>query len=113
MVTWPSAINTALLSLRTHKTVVPCICALPLLLRIHSLYRAGGIVHRRGVPNHAKHSGTAKRLHFAFLCNISQLLSGGWLGRRGRILSLRFFVEGLKMILKGFYIPSQCLKACS
>src|ERR1700722_15411037 len=38
MVTWPSAISTALLSLRTHKTVVPCISALPWLSRIPALY---------------------------------------------------------------------------
>jgi hypothetical protein len=29
MVTWPSAMSTTLLSLRTHKTVVPCIGELP------------------------------------------------------------------------------------
>src|SRR6267142_4722041 len=42
MVTWPSAIKTTLASLRTHKTVVPCIvpCISPLfwLLGIPSLY---------------------------------------------------------------------------
>jgi hypothetical protein len=32
--------STALLSLRTHSTVVPCIGALPWLLRIPSLYSA-------------------------------------------------------------------------
>src|SRR5215510_12705002 len=41
MVTWPSAINTTLLSLRTHKTVVPCICAPCWLLCIQPLYNRG------------------------------------------------------------------------
>src|SRR5580700_3111001 len=43
MVTCPSAINTTLLSLRTHNTVVPCIapcdCAFPWLIGIPPLYR--------------------------------------------------------------------------
>src|SRR5579863_7445889 len=47
MVTWPSAIITTLLSLRTHRTVVPCIGALPWLLRIPSLY-SGDYFKARG-----------------------------------------------------------------
>src|SRR6266404_9901499 len=39
MVTWPSAISTALLSLRTQRTVVPCIRALPCRFCIQPLYR--------------------------------------------------------------------------
>src|SRR5437868_5233739 len=38
MVTWPSAMSTALLSLRTNSTVVPCICALLSRFRIPPLY---------------------------------------------------------------------------
>src|SRR6266576_3211962 len=38
MVTWPSAISTTLASLRTHKTVVPCISPLFWLLGIPPLY---------------------------------------------------------------------------
>src|SRR5258707_703829 len=38
MVTCPSAISTTLLSLRTHSTVVPCICALPWPVCIPPLY---------------------------------------------------------------------------
>src|SRR5271163_3864634 len=54
MVTCPSAISTALLSLRTHRTVVPCISALPWLLRILSLYSGGA------GPGHARHAKPAK-----------------------------------------------------
>src|ERR1700759_3224967 len=43
MVTWPSAISTTLLSLRTHKTVVPCICALSSLFCIRPLYNWCGL----------------------------------------------------------------------
>src|SRR5260370_40244528 len=39
MVTWPSAISTALLSLRTQSTVVPCISALSWRFGIRALYR--------------------------------------------------------------------------
>src|SRR5580658_8811976 len=56
MVTCPSAISTALLSLRTHKTVVPCICALPWLVRIQSLY--SGVAG----PSHAKHDEPPKTM---------------------------------------------------
>src|ERR1700721_595002 len=41
MVTCPSAISTTLLSLRTHRTVVPCICALSSLFGIPPLYTRG------------------------------------------------------------------------
>src|SRR5690348_12239431 len=41
MVTWPSAMSTALFSLRTSSTVVPCIGALPCLLGIQLLYSRG------------------------------------------------------------------------
>src|SRR5271165_572498 len=39
MVTCPSAINTTFPSLRTHKTVVPCICPLPFGFSILVVYR--------------------------------------------------------------------------
>src|SRR5208283_898626 len=48
IVTCPSAISTALLSLRTHRTVVPCICALPWLLRIPPLYSGDWFKARLG-----------------------------------------------------------------
>src|ERR1700684_3024635 len=37
-VTWPSAASTTLLSLRTHSTVVPCICCDFRAIRIRQLY---------------------------------------------------------------------------
>src|SRR5580693_3157366 len=50
MVTCPSAISTTLLSLRTHKTVVPCICALSSLFRIPPLYNLDGLGQKQRWP---------------------------------------------------------------
>src|SRR5580700_660413 len=51
MVTWPSAMSTALFSLRTHKTVVPCISALPGLLRIPTVYTGSRSKHAAGLTS--------------------------------------------------------------
>ena len=47
MVTWPSAAITTLLSLRTHSTVVPCICSLLCVIGIRRLYLGGMALTRR------------------------------------------------------------------
>src|ERR1700679_1256870 len=41
MVTWPSAVSTTLLSLRTHSTVVPCIWSFLWVMDIQQLYSGG------------------------------------------------------------------------
>src|SRR5580700_2835728 len=100
MVTWPSAISTALLSLRTHKTVVPCISALPWLLRIPTLYS--------GLPREARKSAYLARRPFILVSRgelqwiLSRGRSGrrrGWSGgRRGRS-AWRSFGETLEVVL--------------
>ena len=49
IVTCPSAAITTLLSRRTHKTVVPCICAEFLLIGIPGLYRERRLRPMRGL----------------------------------------------------------------
>src|SRR6204780_3451505 len=61
-VTCPSAASTTLLSLRTHSTVVPCICSLLCVIGIRRLYPAAARMGHcdREVPefNPTRHSGT-------------------------------------------------------
>ena len=59
MVTWPSAMSTTLLSLRTHSTVVPCICGSPAAFRILQVYRdpAFGSWRRRSAAPSGRHLG--------------------------------------------------------
>src|SRR5580698_8865566 len=70
MVTCPSAISTTLLSLRTHKTVVPCICALSSLFRIPPLYNLDGLGQKQGRAPASTHKsslqGTSGSVVFFF-----------------------------------------------
>src|SRR5580658_5512427 len=63
-VTWPSAVRTTLLSLRTHSTVVPCICSLLCVIGIRRLYpAAAGMGHWDGQMldlSQRHHSGAEK-----------------------------------------------------
>src|SRR5580704_4722353 len=65
MVTWPSAVSTTLLSLRTHNTVVPCICSLLCVIGIRRLYpAAAGMGHRDAEVldlSQRRHRGTETR----------------------------------------------------
>src|SRR5580693_2119554 len=45
-VTWPSAVRTTLLSLRTHRTVVPCICSVLCVIGIRRLYSGGAEIEK-------------------------------------------------------------------
>src|SRR5580704_17183183 len=101
MVTCPSAINTALLSLRTHSTVVPCICALPWLLRIRALYSVAMLQARE----------SALRARGRFQCFGHWELLGffrrgrrrrGWLGGRGLRETIEVSLQDLDLEL---YFP--------
>src|SRR5580698_4875284 len=63
MVTWPSAISTTLLSLRTHKTVVPCICALSALFCIRPLYNLDGLGQKQRRLRRASTRGGSQASH--------------------------------------------------
>src|ERR1700722_18445394 len=111
MVTWPSAISTALLSLRTHKTVVPCISALPWLSRIPALYS--------GVPLEARGRSAAclKSDLLVSRAELQRILwsrrSGGRGGRsgnpRGR-LAWRSFGERLEGVLQNLDLHLKLLR---
>src|SRR6267142_855301 len=87
MVTWPSAMRTTLLSLRTHRTVVPCIRALPGLFRIRPLYRPGSPRAKMGdlpgatlAERRESEAAPQETLPRILLCR--ELITAGFRGRR-------------------------------
>src|ERR1700735_758004 len=57
MVTCPSAVSTTLLSLRTHSTVVPCICSLLWLVDIQRLYSGASEIEQPDANGYKRNAG--------------------------------------------------------
>src|SRR5690349_6180416 len=107
MVTWPSAISTVLLSLRTHSTVVPCVWALPWLASIRTLYSGqSGQTMRPGTAR--KHAPSENKSTYRSSSLVALRRPSWW--RRCLLFGLRG--KRLEMFLQDFQVPLQRLGVC-